>query len=680
MNTKIELTCPLPYTWDESDDGQATAQNDQGWLNGIAANAAPFSDWWTKARIVQMAYAPTYGADPAIYTAYRTVDAIAKALVEEILTYGQAFDVVQGQAMYPGFFEAVDPAFVIKTLNSCQAGEFTKAISRNFEVYRYLGKGDTAREREGGDRCSRNTFLVLSTASVSLSVERTLPPSHKFRPLFNVEELAHIIHDRGIQSLTLRTHGYANPALGFFKFLAQEANVLFADPKPNAQAFDTLADKHLYIGYHWPSEMPLFNASLTRDSLSNLEVLFKFLISVLVLSFIPSGVLIALTRVFERLRIVEPAGWQWDLAIAAGVFFLWLSLLMLLRGVVYLRDRYRAVHYGAPDLAEFFWRLDQHLKQINLAEMPPPKPLLNPEADRQWLAKHRKQVNLIGHSMGGLVVVNMLRVLSDRFGKDDLDSYEDGGLGDCLRLGKIILASPDIPLELLREGRNNYVRSAIRRCEQIYLMSSDRDIVLRYLSTLGNWFTEPSIEMSGLRLGNIFLPPDPAVTPTPRRRRRRRERLQGLQIRGAIIARAAVRPTSAFDLFENFSYLDCSKMVGLNGVALELNPLTAIPIDIINSFLYLIGRIDVHGGYFFVYTPTFKLLPFLMQAKAPTEAEVREQLARWDPQQTMLRFLYRVTPTPGSKDAEPNAGSSAPETDDPEIVDNSLETQRQGEH
>jgi len=70
----------------------------------------------------------------------------------------------------------------------------------------------------------------------------------------------------------------------------------------------------------------------------------------------------------------------------------------------------------------------------------------------------------------------------------------------------------------------------------------------------------------------------------------------------------------------------------------------------------------------------------LMQAKAPTEAEVREQLARWDPQQTMLRFLYRVTPTPGSKDAEPNAGSSAPETDDPEIVDNSLETQRQGEH
>lgn len=663
----MELTCPLPYTWKQSDDEQGTvdlqetAQNDQQWLNGIAANAAPFSDWWTKARIVQMAYAPIYGADPYIYKASRTVDEIKQALLAEIVADSHAFDLAQCQAMHSGFFRAVDPAFIIKTLNSWQAGEFTKAISRNFEVYRYLGSGNVSGgnvsgEIADGDRCSRNTFLVLSTASVSLSVERTLPNPKKFRPLFNVEELAQTIHERGIEAMTLRTHGYASPAAGFFKFLSQEANQLFADPKPGAHPFDTLADKHLYIGYHWPSEMPLFNKGLTRDSFSNLEVLLKFLFSVLLLSLIPSSVLIALTRVFERLQVVEAVGIQWDLAIAAGVFFLWLSLLMLLRGVVYQRDRYRAVHYGAPDLAEFFWRLDQHLKRINLAEMPEPQPLLNPEADREWLAKQRKQVNLIGHSMGGLVVVNMLRVLSDRFGKDDQDSHEDGGLGDCLRLGKIILASPDIPLELLREGRNNYVRSAIRRCEQIYLMSSDRDIVLRYLSTLGNWFTEPSIEMSGLRLGNIFLPPAPAPVGKSRRRKRR-ERLKGLLIRGAVFARPAVRPTSAFDLFENFNYLDCSKMAGVNGVGLELNPLTALPIDVINIILFLIGKIDVHGGYFLINTPTFKLLPFLMQAKAPTKAEVRQQLARWDPHGNMIRFLYRVSPTPGDQTVAPEAGS-----------------------
>lgn len=28
-------------------------------------------------------------------------------------------------------------------------------------------------------------------------------------------------------------------------------------------------------------------------------------------------------------------------------------------------------------------------------------------------------VNLIGHSMGGLVLVNVLRILSDKFGKDE---------------------------------------------------------------------------------------------------------------------------------------------------------------------------------------------------------------------------------------------------------------------
>lgn len=659
----MKLICPLPYRWESSDaeqetvDLEETAQNDQRWLNGITANAAPFSDWWTKARIVQMAYAPLPGADQAIYQAARTVDAIQQALFAEIVAVSQAFDLAQCQLWYPGFFQAVDPGFIIKTLNSWQAGEFTKAISRNFEVYRYLGSGNSRKGIKESDRCSRNTFLVLSTASVSLSVERTLPHPKKFRPLFNVEELAQTIHERGIQAMTLRTHGYANPALGFFKFLAQEANALFADPQPDAHTFDTLADKHLYIGYHWPSEMPLFNAGLTRDSFNHLELLFKFLFSVLLLSFIPSAVLIAGTRVFERLQIVRAVGPQWDVAIAAGVFFLWLSLLMLLRGVVYQRDRYRAVHYGAPDLAEFFWRLDQHLSQLNLAEMP--KPLLNPEADRQWLSQRRKQVNLIGHSMGGLVVVNMLRVLSDRFGKDDQDSYEDGGLGECLRLGKIILASPDIPLELLREGRNNYVRSAIRRCEQIYLMSSDRDIVLRYLSSLGNWFTEPSIEMSGLRLGNIFLPPAPAPVGKSRRRKRR-ERLKGLLIRGAVFARPAVRPTSAFDLFENFNYLDCSKMPGVNGVGIELNPLTALLIDGINIVLFLIGKIDVHGGYFLVDTPTFRLLPFLMQAKAPTEVEVREQLARWDPRGTMIRFLYRVSPTPGSPAAAPEAESTEP--------------------
>ncbi|BAU43444.1 alpha/beta hydrolase [Leptolyngbya sp. O-77] len=653
----LKLDEPLPYSWAATPEGRESCTNDQRWLGGIVANAAPFSDWWAKARIVQLAYKPLDGETSTVYLGKPDPRAIADALHDELKAYAQAFDWAQCQERYPGFCRLVDEDYVINTLNRWKRREFTKAIGRNFEVYRYLGQA--GKQGECGEWCTQNTFLVVSTASVSLAVERSLPNPKLFRPLFNVDELAEIIHQRKVRALTLRTHGYANPAGGFYKFLSDEANYLYARPKPGAEPTDTLGEDHLYIGYHWPSEQPVFNRGLMRDSMSNLEILMKFLGSLLLLSFIPSVVLIGITELAEKIDLVRDVGPQWHLAIAAGVFFLWLSLLMLLRSVVYQRDRYRAIHYGAPDLAEFFWRLDKSLKRLMLQDMGLPE---RDERAQLALKRDRKLVNLIGHSMGGLVLVNVLRVLSDRFGKDDQESNEDG-LGDCLKLGKLILASPDIPLELLREGRNNYVRSAIRRCEQIYLMSSDRDIVLRYLSTLGNWFSEPSVEMSGLRLGNVFLPPNPEkeIQKTPRRKRRR-EQLKILLIRGAILTRQAVRPTSAYDLFENFSYLDCSKMKGVNAVALDLNPFTAIPIDAINTFFYLTGRIDVHGGYFFTYTPTFKLLPFLMQVTAPSEEDVRKELERFDERDT-IRFLYRAIPTPGSVDIDTSVVESDERSD-----------------
>jgi len=419
--------------------------------------------------------------------------------------------------------------------------------------------------------------------------------------------------------------------------------VLFDETAQPEQAWDTLADDHLYIGYHWPSEFPLFNQGLIRDSLSNVEILLKFLISLFLLSLLPTGVLLGLL-VLGGMTL----GMQW-IWVMAGVYALWLSVFSLLRGVVYQRDRYRAVHYGAPDLAEFFWRLDRQLTLRLVGSRAAESKEMSEQAEH-ILAQKRLRVNLIGHSMGGLVLVNMLRVLSDRFGKDDRLNEETGQFGDCLTLGKMILASPDIPLELIREGRNNYVRSAMRRCEQIYLMSSDRDIVLRYLSTLGNWFTEPSVEMSGLRLGNIFLPPNAERLMQQESRQGKRESLKILLVRGAVVSRSAVRPTSAYDLFENITYLDCSKMKGVNATTLDLNPFMAIPIDVITAIFYVLGRIDAHGGYFFTNTPSFKLMPFLMQSVAPTEDEVRAQLDRWDPQHRMIRFLYRMSPTPGGLD------------------------------
>jgi len=60
---------------------------------------------------------------------------------------------------------------------------------------------------------------------------------------------------------------------------------------------------------------------------------------------------------------------------------------------------------------------------------------------------------------------------------------------------------------------------------------------------------------------------------------------------------------------KNITYFDSSKMKGVNGIGLDLNVWTAIPIDVINMVLYLAGQLDAQGGYFFTDTPTFKLCP-----------------------------------------------------------------------
>ncbi|WRH68032.1 MAG: alpha/beta hydrolase [Planktothrix sp. GU0601_MAG3] len=474
----------LPLYWH-----QETMENDSGWLESIVRNTAPFSDAWTKARIIQLAYSVPKGRKTQtlynlpLYGSYRSELEIAQALrstcnLEE----------------YPDFDSQVNEDYVIRSLNSWHNKQFAKAVSRNFEIY--------------VDRQYSNSFLVVSTARTSLNVDRQLPPLKRFRPLFNIAEMGRMMRTANFERITLKTHGYASPAYKFYQeFIAEIESLSVKGP---INQIGTLENKSVYIGYHWPSEMPLINPGLWSDITEQKGLSLKFLFIVALLAWMfGTGFYILLTflgvPLVNLLGIEPPLSpfWHWfnwheisDLmaqwnGVTLTVFILWLLLMQILRISVYQRDRYRAIHYGAPDLAEFFWRLDKVLGDNPYTSMP----FFEPQKETA-IANYYNQkfpvmnVNLIGHSMGGLVIVNVLRILSDRFGKEDRLEYEKNNMGDYLQLDKLILTSPDIPLEFLREGRNNYVRSAILRCNEIYLFSSDRDLILRYLSILGNWFSE----------------------------------------------------------------------------------------------------------------------------------------------------------------------------------------------
>ena len=53
--------------------------------------------------------------------------------------------------------------------------------------------------------------------------------------------------------------------------------------------------------------------------------------------------------------------------------------------------------------------------------------------------------------------------------------------------------------------RNDSLLASLRRFDAVHVLSSDRDIVLKWASTLVNWASEPRHDMAGRHLGNAYL-------------------------------------------------------------------------------------------------------------------------------------------------------------------------------
>lgn len=225
-----------------------------------------------------------------------------------------------------------------------------------------------------------------------------------------------------------------------------------------------------------------------------------------------AGIILLATLVPLGLRPLSqpPSRDVFNLILTAIYYILFLVLfsipfvVFIERGLVYFRDTYRAINYGVPDLASLLRELDTELVRNNNG---------NPLADTD-----RIQLSFIGHSLGALVVTNLIRFLADAFPGDAKDAPEVANsknavrqhthaspyIGKAFSLSRLVLVSPDIPAETLMTGRANFLLSSLSRFKEVYLFSNEGDEVLRLISTLANYFSFPNINREfGFRLGNV---------------------------------------------------------------------------------------------------------------------------------------------------------------------------------
>lgn len=306
--------------------------------------------------------------------------------------------------------------------------------------------------------------------------------------------------------LIIPVHGYntsRSSVQNWYKDLFLYANRYDADiASPGTQVL---------VGYRWPSEQ--IELQRLGEALAALPPLPR---DVLIFGLLCGLVLL----VFEFTAFEETAiGFLLALLLAVFLMLGCLMLaLVLMRLVVYFRDRYRASNFGVLDLVELLRQIDRELVRLKAEELQLPQGDLNlpdgatpehfeEEAARFWQQTPQKiKLSFLGHSMGGLVVTHVVRILSDVFDSRSVDQQPKAEVGTVFKLERLLLASPDIPVLTIISSRANFLASSLRRFAESYLFSSEGDVALRIASTAANYIAFPSRTQSrGYRLGNVAL-------------------------------------------------------------------------------------------------------------------------------------------------------------------------------
>jgi hypothetical protein len=327
------------------------------------------------------------------------------------------------------------------------------------------------------------TYFIESTAPNNVDdtvvVPPVLPPElQPIDPDLAVRQIAAALANAPEPNLVVMVHGFNNPEPDVLKMYTAAARAVEADPAVrNRQGL-------VCVGYRWPSEKMGQPIEGTWDALPTLPTWILYAGAALTL--LPFLLLPWLGTFADH--VISIAG----LTLAGLVL-----ATALLRTIVYFRDTYRATNYGAPDLVQIIRAIDGEI--------------VRQRGDAG--SANDVQLSFIGHSMGGFVVTNTIRVLSDVFLKEVQGLSEYGAhaaappspnIGNVFCLKRFVLASPDIPAETLLSNRGNFLASSLSRFDEAYLFSNEGDEVLRQISTLANYCVFPTKSRNyGFRLGNV---------------------------------------------------------------------------------------------------------------------------------------------------------------------------------
>ena len=432
-------------------------------------------------------------------------------------------------------------------------------------------------------------FFIESTAPNNFDDKgETLPPPEHCvdlgGPRQAIERIAETLARQDAPKLVITVHGFNSPRDAVLKTYAQSFQSVNGDK--------ALHDRGVVcVGYRWPSERmgTPWRSGFAASPIFLLMTLFAALAAVYFVNFV-----LELCEVARIVRMLITALTAFGAIIPITLY--------LLRLIVYFRDGYRATTYGVPDLVDIIRLLDDALAN---------------QLSQMGKTQVRADLSFIGHSMGGYVVTNVVRILTNVFSPAAMtamkalaagegvlgthaDDIERSHIGKSFQLRRLVLVSPDIPAEVLLSGRANALRSSLIRFQEAHLFSNEGDEVLLDISTTANFFSLPTKQRKfGFRLGNVGVLTEWGIT--------KGVSLDKLRVGSQTLSQlyAALDAAHSEDGFaQRLTYFDCTDSIeNGEGVVTNARPGELCDLSMMGHlrllWLYVTqGRPDVHSGYF----------------------------------------------------------------------------------